>query len=130
MAFALMDGTGADTFSPNAPLAGEVMERVLDEFLGPQEDWELAEEGNLTREQLAYLMYFVAGEWEEDTSARADLSCYTDADQISDWGADSMSWAVAEGIITGTSASTLEPGAAATRAQAATVLLRFLTVMY
>lgn len=130
MAFALMDGTGADTFSPNAPLAGEVMDRVLDEFLGPQEDWELAEEGNLTREQLAYLMYFVAGEWEEDTSARADLSCYTDADQISDWGVESMSWAVAEGIITGTSASTLEPGAAATRAQAAAILLRFLTVMY
>ena len=103
---------------------------MLDEFLGPQEDWELAEEGNLTREQLSYLMYFVAGEWGEDTSARADLSCYTDADQISDWGVESMSWAVAEGIITGTSASTLEPGAAATRAQAAAVLLRFLTVMY
>ena len=40
---------------------------------------------------------------------RADLSGYTDADRIHSWASDAMAWAVAAGIIGGTSDTTLDP---------------------
>lgn len=91
-------GTGAGKFSPNA---------------------------NVTREQAAALMKKVAENMGKDTSARADLSKYTDAGQISSWAKDAVSWAAASGIMTGTSATTLSPRSNATRAQVAQIMMRF-----
>ena len=63
---------------------------------------------------------------ELDVSAEADLSAYADASSVSGYAQAAMQWAVANGVINGTSATTLEPaGDPATRAQAATVLVRF-----
>ena len=61
-----------------------------------------------------------------DTTARADLSGYTDAGQIMPHAQDAMSWAVAEGIISGMSATTLGPNGLANRAQIATIIQRFI----
>ena len=60
-----------------------------------------------------------------DVSARADLSAYTDADQIQSYAAESVAWAVAEGLIQGFEDNTLRPAGNATRAQIATILMRF-----
>uniref|UniRef100_UPI004025ACE5 S-layer homology domain-containing protein n=1 Tax=Gemmiger formicilis TaxID=745368 RepID=UPI004025ACE5 len=79
----------------------------------------------ITREQLAAILMNYAAYKGEDVSARADLATYTD--QPSTWAEEAMSWAVAEGLITGVTADTLQPQGAATRAQVAAILQRFLS---
>ena len=79
----------------------------------------------ITREQLAAILMNYAAYKGEDVSNRADLTSYTD--QPSAWATETMSWAVAEGLITGVTADTLQPQGAATRAQVAAILQRFLS---
>ena len=79
----------------------------------------------ITREQLAAILMNYAAYKGEDVSARADLTSYTD--QPSTWATETMSWAVAEGLISGVTADTLQPQGAATRAQVAAILQRFLS---
>ncbi|MDO4279989.1 MAG: S-layer homology domain-containing protein [Peptococcaceae bacterium] len=80
---------------------------------------------SITREQLAAILYNYAAYKGVDTSARADLSSYTDAGTISGWATDAMQWANAEGIVNGMSASELAPKGNATRAQVAAMLQRY-----
>ena len=79
----------------------------------------------ITREQLAAILMNYAAYKGEDVSNRADLGNYTD--QPSAWATETMSWAVAEGLISGVTADTLQPQGAATRAQVAAILQRFLS---
>ena len=79
----------------------------------------------ITREQLAAILMNYAAYKGEDVSNRADLATYTD--QPSTWAEEAMSWAVAEGLINGVTADTLQPQGAATRAQVAAILQRFLS---
>ena len=74
----------------------------------------------LTREQLATMLWRYAGE-----PAASSLSGYADAAGVSDWAAQAMAWCVEQGIIGGTTATTLSPQTQATRAQVATILMRF-----
>ena len=93
----VVSGTGDGNFSPNAAI---------------------------TREQLAAMLMNYSAWKGEDVSARADLSTYSD--QPSTWATETMSWAVAEGLISGVTADQLQPQASATRAQVAAILQRFL----
>ena len=93
----VVSGTGDGNFSPNAAI---------------------------TREQLAAMLMNYSAWKGEDVSARADLSTYSD--QPSTWATETMSWAVAEGLIIGVTADQLQPQASATRAQVAAILQRFL----
>ena len=79
----------------------------------------------ITREQLAAILMNYASYKGEDVSNRASLATYTD--QPSTWAEETMSWAVAEGLISGVTADTLQPQGAATRAQVAAILQRFLS---
>ncbi len=79
----------------------------------------------ITREQMAAILYRYASYKGYDVTASADLSGYADQAQISGYALTAMQWANAEGLITGTSDSTLTPGGSATRAEAATILMRF-----
>lgn len=79
----------------------------------------------VTREQLATFLYRYAQDQGYDTSARADLSGYSDAGLVSSYATEALSWANATGLITGTTATTLSPQGSATRAQVATILSRF-----
>lgn len=79
----------------------------------------------VTREQLATFLYRYAQDQGYDTSARADLSGYSDAGLVSSYATQALSWANATGLITGTTATTLSPKGSATRAQVATILSRF-----
>ncbi len=78
----------------------------------------------ITREQLAAILMNYSAYKGEDVSARADLSAYTD--QPSAWAEETMSWAVAEGLISGVTNTELQPQGQATRAQVAAILQRFL----
>ena len=79
----------------------------------------------ITREQLAAILMNYAAYKGYDVSNRADLTSYTD--QPSTWAEETMQWAVAEGLISGVTADTLQPQGAATRAQVAAILQRFLS---
>ena len=94
----IASGTSAETFSPNAAV---------------------------TREQLAALLCNFAAQQGMDTTARSDLSSFDDVETVSDWAQDAVSWAHAEGLFAGTSATTLSPQGEATRAQLAAMLVRF-----
>ena len=79
----------------------------------------------ITREQMAALLYNYASYKGYDVTAIANLSAYTDAAAISSWAEKAMSWANAEGLITGRTATTLAPAGNATRAEVASILKRF-----
>ena len=81
----------------------------------------------ITREQLAAILMNYAQYKGQDVSARATLDTYNDATAISSWANDVMSWAVAEGLLTGVTNTELQPQGAATRAQVAAILQRFLS---
>ena len=85
----------------------------------------------VTREQMAVMLHRYAGWLGLDASARAPLS-FPDAGEVSGFARDAMSWAVAEGLFSGSAATgELSPGAGATRAEAATVVMRFVNnVLY
>ena len=93
----VVSGTGEGNFSPNAAI---------------------------TREQLAAVLMNYAAYKGEDVSARADLSAYSD--QPSAWAEETISWSVAEGLLTGVTADELQPQGNATRAQVAAILARYL----
>ena len=80
----------------------------------------------ITREQLAAMLMNYAAWKGEDVSARADLGGYNDAASVSSWAAETVQWAVAEGLISGMPGNLLEPQGSATRAQVAAILERFL----
>ena len=79
----------------------------------------------LTREQLVTMLYRYAEAEGYDVSAAADLSGYPDAGKVQTYAQEAMSWAVAEGIVAGMDDGTLNPAGNATRAQIATILMRF-----
>ena len=96
----IVNGTGATTFSPNT---------------------------NVTREQMAAMMRRYASFKKLDTSAKADLSTFTDASAVSAWATGDLQWAVASELLYGNNHNELQPTANATRAQAAAILQRFAT---
>lgn len=79
----------------------------------------------ITREQMAVILRGYAQLQGRDVTARADLSGYRDAGQISAYARDAVAWASARGLINGTTTTTLTPGGTATRAQAAVILKGF-----
>lgn len=89
---------------------------------------EFAPDENITREQIATIIYRYANFKEYDTSAKADISAYTDADEISDYATEAMQYAVASGLIKGKTETTLNPQDNATRAEIAAILQRFIKV--
>lgn len=82
-------------------------------------------EDNITREQLAAILYRYAQTKGYDTASGADLSAYGDASDVSSWAIPAMQWACGTGVIMGVTESTLLPQGSATRAQVATMLMRF-----
>ena len=85
-------------------------------------------EDALTREQAAAVLMRWAAFRGEDTSARADLSAYPDAGDVSEWAVECVSWAVAQGVIAGVGLPDgtleLDPLGTTSRAQTATLMMR------
>ena len=80
---------------------------------------------NITREQLARFFYVYSEKNFYNVSERADLSAYNDADKIGTWARENVEWAVAKGLISGTSETELSPRGNATRAQAARIIMLY-----
>ena len=84
-----------------------------------------APDDSITREQMAAILYRYAQYKGYDVSTSGSLGAYTDAAQVSGYAAAAMQWANGEGLITGVTGTTLDPQGSATRAQVATILMRF-----
>lgn len=80
----------------------------------------------ITREQMVAMMYNYAKYKGYDVTASADLSTFTDSASVSAWAQPAMQWAVAEGYISGMGGSLLAPQGTATRAEIASVIMRFM----
>ena len=85
-------------------------------------------EGNVTREQIAAILFRYAAFKGVDTAARADLTAFPDAEKTSAYARDALSWAVAAELVKGTKEGStiyLDPQGSATRAQVAAILSRY-----
>ena len=78
----------------------------------------------ITREQIAAILYRYANFKGQDVSQTGDLSRFTDSGSVSDWAKDAMAWAVGAELVNGMSETTLVPQGSATRAQVATLMMR------
>ena len=74
---------------------------------------------------MAAILYRYAQYKGYDVTASGDLSGYTDAGAIRPYAEAAMAWANGAGLITGVSDTTLQPRGNSTRAQVATILMRF-----
>lgn len=98
----IVNGTSETTFSPDA---------------------------GITREQMAVLMYRYARWMGLNVGGSASLSGFPDASKVSGYAVEALGWATGNGLITGTTSGNsviLKPQGNATRAQVATILMRFL----
>lgn len=87
-------------------------------------DAAVAPEANLTRQQIALMLYNYMGKPE----ARGDLAAFTDAAKVSAWAKDAMEWAVGAGVLKGSDNGgvlSLNPTGTATRAETAQILMNF-----
>ena len=80
----------------------------------------------ITREQMVAMLYNYAKYKGYDVTASADLSAFADTASVSTWAQPAMQWAVAEGYISGMGDSQLAPQGTATRAEIASVIMRFM----
>lgn len=136
----LLQGTGEATFSPSAQMTRAMLMVVLARLDGVNVEtsgknwydeglkWAVGQglsdgsdpDGSITREQIATMLYRYAGR----PVSTGDLSVYSDYGQISDYAKNAVGWAVETGLLVG-SENSLNPGDGASRAELATILMRF-----
>jgi len=141
--FGLMNGVSDDRFAPNGTTTRGMLMTILARLDGVNTnggatwyakgmEWAMENgisdgtnpTGNITREQMATMLYRYAEYKGYDVSAAAELN-FVDAASVSSYAVDAMEWAVAEGLINGVEGNALAPQNTATRAQMATILMRF-----
>ena len=135
-----MNGTSATTFNPTGTVTRQQVWMILARMAGANpadmsaaKTWAVNNGisdgtnpgGAVTRQQLVSLLYRFAGQNGYDTSAKADLSGYPDVASLAGYATEAMAWAVANGIVGGTTQGTLNPAGTANRAQFAVILWRF-----
>lgn len=153
----MMNGTSANTFSPNATTNRAMIVTILyrlenepaasasgftdvaagsyyadavawaaaNGIVNGVSETSFAPNAPVTREQLAAILYRYAQLKGYDVTASGSLNGYADASQTSSYAVAAMQWANAEGLISGISSTVLDPQGSATRAQVATILMRF-----
>ena len=84
---------------------------------------------DITREEMAVVLYRYARYKGLDVTASVDLGRYTDAASINGYAQQALAWANANGLVTADTTGALTPKGYATRAQVATILQRFLYLM-
>lgn len=137
----LFSGTSDTTFTPDSPMTRAMLMTVLARFDGQDTTggavwYEKAmawarengisdgsnPDGSITREQLATMLWRYAGSPAGDGSA---IGRFTDSGKVSSYAVEAMNWAVGTGLFGGMGDGTLAPQGSATRAQVATILMRF-----
>ena len=135
-----MNGNSATTFNPMGSVTRQQLWMVLARLSGETpadmtaaKDWAVASKisdgtnptNTVSRQQMAAMLYRYAQLKGYDTTKTADLTKFPDSASVASYASAAMSWAVASGIISGTSAGTLNPAGTTTRAQFAVMLSRF-----
>ena len=82
-------------------------------------DGRFVPQAGITRQQLVTMLWRYLGNPKSD----ADLSGFTDAEEISSYVLEAFRWAVSSGVIQGMGDGRLDPSGTATRAQTAQMLL-------
>ena len=142
----MMNGTAANTFSPKANTTRGMLMTVLARHAGEDTtggsvwyekgmNWAKANgvsdgtnpQVNITREQLAAMLYRYAQNKKYDVSVGEDTNIlsYTDAQTITQYAIPAIQWACGAGVMNGKSGSKLDPKGYATRAEVAAMLMRF-----
>ncbi|MBQ2819514.1 MAG: InlB B-repeat-containing protein, partial [Clostridia bacterium] len=80
---------------------------------------------DISRQELAVILYRYAAFKGMDTSARADLSAFGDTDSVSAWAKDAVQWAVAVGILEGDDEKNIKAKDYAERCEVAAMIRRF-----
>ena len=152
----LFRGTSEEAFSPDARMSRAMVVTVLYRLSGAESPenppsfvdvpadawyadavgWAAAEgivtgtgagfdpEGAVTREQLATILYRYA-----DGSPAGTLDRFPDRGEVSPWAVEALSWATEYALIRGRPDGSLDPQGTATRAEVATILMRYLEQM-
>ena len=139
----LMNGTGKDEFSPEADTTRGMIVTILARLDGKNTsgtpwyaagqrwamEYEISDgtkmESAITREQLVTMLYrYAVKNGLEAVTLSENLSQFTDASSVSSWAVPAMQWAVGQGLIQ-CSNGLLRPQANASRAEVATILMRF-----
>lgn len=139
----LMNGTSDWTFAPNDATTRGMIVTILARVEGVNtngnpwyaagQKWAMQNDisdgtnmpGVITREQLATILFRYARMKGYDVSKSAALTGFVDSDKVSSYAFDAMQWAVAEELLKGSNGK-LDPQGSATRAQVATILMRFM----
>lgn len=140
----MMSGTGTSTFSPGVTTTRGMIVTILARMEGVDTStgspwyaagctWAVSAgisdgsdmEGQITREQLAVMLYRYAQYKGYELNAAGDISAFADSSSVSPWAEAAMGWAVGLGLINGVDKNTLAPQGSATRAQVAMILMRF-----
>lgn len=143
----LFAGTSSTTFNPEGTMTRAMLWVVLarmddvntnassgEAWYQPGLDWAVENgisdgtnpNNNITREQFAAMLYRYAENAGEDITAdTAELNKFIDTINISSYALQPLAWAVENGIVSGTSSDTISPAGNATRAQVATMLMRY-----
>ena len=96
----------------------EIVNGYGDDLFGPNDA--------ITREQMAAILFrYAQYKGLEAVTLEENLGAFEDAGQISEYAVQAFNWAVGQHLITGVTDSTLEPQSSATRAQVATILMRY-----
>ena len=136
----LFTGTSDTTFAPSATSTRAMLMTVLarmngadttgsDPWYAKGMEWAKTNgvsdgtnpEGVITREQLAVMLYRDAGSPEVEELKLI----FSDADKVSSWAADAVTWAVVNGVLSGKGDNTLDPQGSASRAEVAQMLYNY-----
>ena len=143
----LFSGTTGSTFTPGGTMTRAMLWVVLARMDGVDTsaasgeawyqaglDWAVeagisdgtTPNGSITRAQFAAMLYRYAEYAGVDTAAdTTELNKFADTGSIPSYAIEPLAWAVGSGIVSGTSATTISPSGSATRAQVATMLMRY-----
>lgn len=143
----LFAGTSSTTFNPEGTMTRAMLWVVLarmddvntnassgEAWYQPGLDWAVENgisdgtnpNNNITREQFASMLYRYAENAGEDITAdTSELNKFIDTINIASYALEPLAWAVENGIVSGTSSDTISPAGNATRAQVATMLMRY-----
>ena len=135
----MMEGDSATTFNPDGTMTRAMFWAVLGRMDGQTitgtnwveqaRNWAMREgvsDGTnpndyVTREQMVTMLWRYAGE----KNGSANLNRYTDSGSVSGYAVEAMRWAIGNGVVQGVTSTTLAPKANATRAECATIFMRF-----
>ena len=80
---------------------------------------------SITRQEFAQMLYNYAKYKDYDLSAEGDLATFPDGNEVQEWAEPAMAWANGNKLINGHDDGTIDAAGIGTRAQAASILMRF-----